>query len=102
DYVWTWKNFSGVDYDDRTNDHALFNFAQKGWEDQVDDEMGNYDYLMGCDLDMENPETIEQLDKWGKWYQELTNVDGYRLDAVKHIEFNYYVNWLLNRREEKG
>ncbi|MCG6528174.1 alpha-amylase family glycosyl hydrolase, partial [Vibrio parahaemolyticus] len=51
---------------------------------------------------MENPETIDQLDKWGKWYQELTNVDGYRLDAVKHIEFNYYVNWLLNRREEKG
>lgn len=68
----------------------------------MDDEMGNYDYLMGCDLDMENPETIEQLDKWGKWYQELTNVDGYRLDAVKHIEFNYYVNWLLNRREEKA
>mgnify|MGYP005980599987 FL=1 len=98
DYIWTWKNFSGVDYDDRTNDHALFNFAQKGWEDQVDDEMGNYDYLMGCDLDMENPETIEQLDKWGKWYQELTQVDGYRLDAVKHNEFNYYVNWLLNRR----
>ena len=30
DYVWTWKKFSGVDYDDRTNDHALFNFAQKG------------------------------------------------------------------------
>lgn len=101
DYVWTWQNFSGVDYDDRTKDHALFNFGQKGWEEAVDDEMGNYDYLMGCDLDMEYPETVEQLNKWGKWYQELTKIDGYRLDAVKHIEFNYYVNWLLNRRAEK-
>ena len=102
DYVWTWHNFSGVDYDDRNKDHGIFNFADKGWENQVDDEMGNYDYLMGCDLDMENPETVEQLNKWGQWYQELTGVDGYRLDAVKHIEFNYYADWILNRREEKG
>ncbi len=102
DYIWTWKNFSGVDYDDRTKDHALFNIGDKGWEQEVDDEMGNYDYLMGCDLDMENPETVAQLDKWGKWYLSLTDVDGFRLDAVKHIEFNYYADWLLNRRGEKG
>ncbi|MDU6523320.1 MAG: alpha-amylase family glycosyl hydrolase, partial [Enterococcus sp.] len=46
-------------------------------------------------------ETIEQLDKWGKWYQELTGVDGYRLDAVKHIRFDLFVDWILHRREEK-
>ena len=57
---------------------------------------------MGCNLDMENPDTIEQLDKWGKWYQELTDVDGYRLDAVKHIRFDLFVDWLLHRREEKA
>ncbi|HPR81423.1 MAG TPA: alpha-amylase [Enterococcus sp.] len=102
DYVWTWKNFSGVDYDARTKEHAIYNFADKGWDEEVDKEDGNFDYLMGCDLDMENPETVEQLDKWGEWYQELTNVDGYRLDAVKHIQFDYYVDWLINRREEKG
>lgn len=51
---------------------------------------------------MENPETVEQLDKWGKWYQELTDMDGYRLDAVKHIRFDLFVDWLLHRRGEKG
>lgn len=102
DYIWTWENFSGVDFDARSKSHAIYNFANKGWDDEVDKESGNYDYLMGCDLDMENPETINQLDKWGKWYQELTNIDGYRLDAVKHIQFDYYVDWLMNRREEKG
>lgn len=102
DYQWTWKNFSGVDYDAREKDHAIFNFADKGWEPKVDDENGNFDYLMGCNLDMENPETVEQLDKWGKWYQELTGVDGYRLDAVKHIRFDLFVDWILHRREEKA
>uniref|UniRef100_UPI00403F1BAD alpha-amylase n=1 Tax=Candidatus Enterococcus willemsii TaxID=1857215 RepID=UPI00403F1BAD len=102
DYVWTWKNFSGVDFDARSKSHAIYNFAGKGWDQEVDNEDGNYDYLMGCDLDMENEETIAQLEKWGSWYQSLTNVDGYRLDAVKHIQFDYYVDWLLNRRAEKG
>jgi alpha-amylase len=102
DYQWNWKNFSGVDYDAREKDHAIFNFADKGWEPKVDDENGNFDYLMGCNLDMENPETVEQLDKWGKWYQELTDMDGYRLDAVKHIRFDLFVDWLLHRRGEKG
>lgn len=100
-YEWHWQNFSGVDYDARNKDHAIFNFANKGWEPAVDDENGNFDYLMGCNLDMENPETVEQLDQWGKWYQALTGVDGYRLDAVKHIRFDLFVNWLLHRREEK-
>lgn len=102
DYIWTWKNFSGVDYDERTKSHAIYNLGDKGWENDVDKEEGNFDYLMGCDLDMENKETVEQLDKWGKWYQELTNVDGYRLDAVKHIQFDYYVDWLLHRTKERG
>ncbi|MTD41509.1 alpha-amylase [Erwinia sp. CPCC 100877] len=102
DYIWTWRNFSGIDYDDRRKDHGIFNFAGKGWGSDVDKENGNYDYLMGCNLDMSYPETVEQLDKWGKWYQSLTDMDGYRLDAVKHIQFNYFPKWLLNRREEKG
>ncbi|MGX7351889.1 hypothetical protein RU97_GL002608 [Enterococcus canis] len=101
DYQWTWHNFSGVDYDARKKDHAIFNFADKGWDPEVDDENGNYDYLMGCNLDMENSETVAQLDQWGKWYQAETDVDGYRLDAVKHIQFDYFVDWLLHRREEK-
>ena len=102
DYVWTWKNFSGVDYDERTKSHAIFNFDDRGWDQDVDKENGNYDYLMGCDLDMQYPETIEQLDAWGKWHLELTDIDGYRLDALKHIQFDFFVDWLLNRRAEKG
>lgn len=102
DYQWHWQNFSGVDYDARRKDHGIFNFGGKGWDPDVDSENGNYDYLMGCDLDMENPETIEQLDHWGQWFLKETQVDGFRLDAVKHIDFKYYIDWLLARRKEKN
>ncbi|MDT2740535.1 alpha-amylase [Enterococcus canintestini] len=102
DYIWSWRNFSGVDYDAHNKDHAIFNLADKGWVSDVDSENGNFDYLMGCNLDMTYEETIEQLDRWGKWFLEQTNVDGFRLDAVKHIQFDFFVDWLLKRRQEKG
>ncbi|MGK0551255.1 alpha-amylase [Enterococcus faecalis] len=102
DYIWTWRNFSGVDYDHLNQKHGIFNFANQGWNEEVDDENGNYDYLMGCDLNMSMPETVEQLDKWGQWYQKLTDMDGYRLDAVKHIQFNFFNDWVKHRRQEKG
>jgi alpha-amylase len=102
DYVWTWENFNGVNYDQRTSQSAIFEFAGKHWDKDVDIENGNYDYLMGADLDMDYPETIEQLNAWGKWYQEITHVDGYRLDAVKHIRFSFFIEWLKNRANEAG
>lgn len=102
DYIWTWRNFSGVDYDARSKDHAIYNLGDRGWVPDVDGEKGNFDYLMGCNLDMEYPETIQNLDNWGRWFLDLTEVDGFRLDAVKHIQFDYFVDWLLHRREEKG
>ncbi|MCI1890743.1 alpha-amylase [Schleiferilactobacillus perolens] len=100
DYTWHWQNFTGIDYDGRSKNHAIYKFHTKEWEPQVDSENGNFDYLMGCDLDMSNPETKAQLDKWGKWFQALTQADGYRLDAVKHIKFTAFVDWLLHRRAE--
>ena len=38
--------------------------------------------------------------KWGDWYVNTTNVDGFRLDAVKHIRAGFYKEWLENIKEE--
>jgi len=100
DYQWWWNNFKGVNYDEKTKQKAIFGFEGKHWEQNVDDENGNFDYLMGADLDMDYPETVEQLNRWGAWFQQLTQVDGYRLDAVKHIQFSFFIDWLKNRNEE--
>ena len=102
DYVWTWNNFSGVDYDQRTHSHEILEFAGHNWDNDVDSENNNFDYLMGDDLDFHVPETVAQLEKWGKWFVDTTQIDGFRLDAVKHIDFEYFDGWLKARTEQMG
>ena len=100
DFEWNWTHFDGIDYNDKTKEHAIFKFKDKDWSIAVDEEYGNYDYLMGADLDFKNPEVIEECTKWGKWYLETTKVDGFRLDAIKHIDSDFYKNWIKTLRKE--
>lgn len=102
DFQWNWTHFDGTDWDEERKEKALFRFKGKEWENGVDDENGNYDYLMGDDLDMGNPEVMEELERWGKWYLDMTGIDGMRLDAVKHINFEFFHQWLGKMRAYKG
>ena len=99
DFEWNWTHFDGIDYNDSTKENAIFKFKDKNWNDAVDEEFGNFDYLMGADIDFNNPEVIEECFHWGKWYVEMTHVDGFRLDAVKHINAEFYRDWIRRIRE---
>ena len=66
----------------------------------MDLEYGNYDFLMFANLDMDSPYVVNELKRWGKWYLYETNVDGFRLDAIKHIRFDFFEEWLKDMREE--
>ena len=101
-FQWDHTHFDGVDWDDRAKRKGVFHLDGKDWEGEVDDEHGNYDYLMGADLDMENPAVVEELDRWGAWYLKETGVDGFRLDAVKHIRFTFFTHWLETLRAQSG
>lgn len=94
DFTWNWKHFDGIDWDQDRAKKSIFCFAGKDWDGNVDNECGNYDYLMGADIDFTNREVCEELIRWGKWYTDFTGVDGYRLDAVKHINKYYYKDWM--------
>ncbi len=100
DFEWNWTHFDGIDFNNANGENAIFKFKNKSWGNEVDEEHGNYDYLMGADLDFENPEVIEECKRWGKWYIDMTKVDGFRLDAVKHIPAYFYKYWLRYLREE--
>ena len=102
DFKWDWTNFHGTDFDAESRENGIYRFIGKEWDSDVDNEFGNYDYLMGVDLDMSDEEVVEELDRWGKWYYEFTGVNGFRIDAVKHIDFNFFRNWLTKLREESG
>lgn len=102
DFEWNWTHFDGIDYNSETGESALFKFKDKEWNGEVDEEYGNYDYLMGADLDFYNTKVVEECKKWGKWYIEITKVDGLRLDAVKHIPAFFYKDWIRHLRQETG
>lgn len=102
DFKWDHTNFSGTDWDQNTGKNGIYKFDGKKWNEETDDENGNYDYLMGADLDTDNPETVGAVTEWGKWYIDTVGMDGFRLDAVKHISFEFYKNWLKEVREHAG
>ena len=94
DFKWDWTHFHGVDWDEETRTSSIYKFYGKKWDEDVDKENGNFDYLMGADIDLNNIDVIKELTRWGKWYYDLTNIDGFRLDAVKHIRSDFFPAWL--------
>ncbi|EJD48908.1 thermostable alpha-amylase, partial [Auricularia subglabra TFB-10046 SS5] len=82
---WTSDHFNGVDYDGKKT--GIFRFCDKQWSKYVDNELGNYDYLLGINIDHTNPEVREDLLAWGPWVLQTTGARGFRLDAVKHFDY---------------
>lgn len=103
DAEWHWWHFDAVDYNEHhEGEDAIYLFEGKQFDDNVDLEKGVFDYLMGCDLDVEHSEVRDRLKAWGKWYVETTNVDGFRFDAVKHVRAGFFPEWLNHCREVAG
>ena len=101
DFEWHWYHFTGIDWDAYRNEEGVFMFDGKEWDESVDKEKGNFDYLMGADIDLNNEEVTHELKRWGKWFVHLTDVDGFRLDAIKHMKFGFYADWLETLRTEE-
>lgn len=92
---WHWYHFDAVDYNSYEPDYkAVWLIEGKTFEDKVSLELGSFDYLMGCDLDLDNPEVCGELKYWGEWMLDTIGVDGFRLDAIKHISGDFFVDWL--------
>jgi alpha-amylase len=103
DMEWHWWHFDAVDYDANNEDYdAVYLFKGKSFDENVDLEKGAFDYLMGCDLDMESDEVRDALKAWGAWYVDTTDVDGFRFDAVKHVRAGFFPQWLQHCRKEAG
>ncbi|RZL48055.1 MAG: alpha-amylase [Pedobacter sp.] len=102
-FIWDHRCFSGVDYAENNKESAIYaiqNEYGEGWEDVPSTELGNYDYLMFDDIDFRNPEVREELKRWGKWYFDTCKIDGFRLDAVKHMPAEFLTEWIDDVKKE--
>lgn len=102
-FIWDQKCFSGVDVIEQPDESGIFRLVNEygdgEWNDQVDDENGNFDYLMGADVEFRNRAVCGELKFWGRWVSEQLPVDGFRLDAAKHIPAWFFKDWVGHVRE---
>ena len=77
---WHWHHFTAVDHDDGSGT-KIFLFKDEQFDSNVDDEKGNYDFLIGCEIDMQHPEVRSEIEYWGEWFVHPTGVDGFRFDV---------------------
>lgn len=103
-FEWHARHFDAVDYDARIpgEHNTVYLLEGKTFDDQVALENGNFAFLMGCDLDFQSEEVRREVTAWGKWYLDTTRVDGFRLDAVKHIAAWFFPEWLDAMEKHAG
>ena len=104
DMEWHWWHFNAIDYNSYADEafEAVYLFEGKSFDSEVDLEKGSFDYLMGCDLDVNNPEVVDALERWGEWYVDLIDLDGFRFDAVKHVKAGFFPHWMKHVQRYSG
>ncbi len=104
DFKWHWHHFSGVGFDDASKRSGIFRILgeNKHWSEGVDDENGNYDFLLCNDIDLDHPDVVKELNHWGIWVSKELNLDGMRLDAIKHMKDLFVKQFLEAVRAERG
>ena len=95
DFEWHWYHFNGTDFDAKRNKKGIYLI-------QGDNENGNFDYLMFANLDYRHPEVIENIYEWADWFVETTGVQGFRMDAIKHIDYFFMRNFIRDVKEKQG
>ena len=108
EFCWRWHHFNALDHEDHeaagegegdggdgegggSTDgggeptRSIYRIFNKDFADDVGQEMGNYDYLMGCNHHLQQEDVRQELMRWSRWMLEATGVDGFRIDAAKHM-----------------
>lgn len=103
-FKWSFENFNGTDYDAKANRSGIFQIVgdDKSWNKNVDNEFGNYDYLMFANIHYNHPRVKEEMITWGKWLVKTLQCNGFRLDAIKHISHEFIREFATQIKQEYG
>ncbi len=103
-FQWNFQHFTAVNFDQNTGEMGIFRILgdNKGFSEQVSGERGNFDYLMFADVDYRNADVIDEVLRWGVWVVEELNLDGMRMDAVKHIDHRFMEAFIRHVKLQTG
>ncbi|KAG8897786.1 hypothetical protein FRB99_007921 [Tulasnella sp. 403] len=102
---WTQEHFTGLDWDQITKKNGIYKIVgrgHKGWSKNVDNEFGNYDYLLGIDIDFRHEAVRQDFLAWSEWILKETGAGGFRLDAAKHIDREFLREFVRHARKQPG
>ncbi|WP_226915549.1 alpha-amylase family protein [Hymenobacter siberiensis] len=88
-YQWHWGNFTATQ-------QALNNgwYQWKAYDFQPYANGDAYDNLLGSEIQYNNPSNVNETIGWGNWVTTKLSLDGYRLDATKHMYTPFVNQWL--------
>ncbi|OJU55636.1 MAG: alpha-amylase [Bacteroidales bacterium 45-6] len=102
-FTWHSHHFTGIEVEDPAGGKRIYRITgeNKHWSQDVDPEKGNFDFLMGADIDHKHPEVIAELNCWGHWVAKELHLDGMRLDAIKHISSTFVHQFIDQVRNDE-
>lgn len=91
-FIWNHEHFNGIDYFNR-----IYRFSNHQWNEYVDKENYNYDFLMGANIDYNNQDVRMEMKYFINWYQNKVHFNGVRIDASKHIDYTFLNDLFKNK-----
>jgi alpha-amylase len=89
-YKWAYGNFTGTQ---QAPNNGWYQW--KAWDFQPYANGDAYDNLLGCEIQYNgNTANANETISWGNWITTKLGLDGYRLDATKHIYTPFVNQWL--------
>ena len=96
-YQWHYYNFNGTQ---QAPNNGFYQWNP--WDFQPYANGQAYDNLLGSEIRYADSNQVNETINWGNWLTTTLNLDGYRLDATKHILTSFVNSWLDNVKGSSG
>lgn len=96
-YQWHYYNFNGTQ---QAPNNGWYQW--NAWDFQPYANGDAYDNLLGSEIRYADANQVNETINWGNWMTTTLGLDGYRLDATKHMLTSFVNSWLDNVKGTSG
>ena len=96
-YKWHYYNFNGTQ---QAPNNGWYQW--NAWDFQPYANGDAYDNLLGSEVRYADVNQVNETISWGNWMTTKLGLDGYRLDATKHMLTSFVNSWLDNVKGSSG